>query len=279
MSASDYHRIERAIDYIVRHQSEQPPLASIANAAGMSPAHFSRVFKRWSGLSPKQFLEVTTLNKAKHRLSDSASLMEAAHVVGLSGSSRLHDLFVSIDGVTPGQFTARSSPPTICYGWVDSPFGRCVIATTERGVCYLSFDDQPAATRLQAIERAWPASKFEHDQQGIERLARQIFATGTKLRTRLHLRGTNFQVKVWMALLEIPQASTVSYGELGKRLGQSGAARAIGQAVGRNQIAWLIPCHRVVLASGALGGYRWGKSRKRTILAWEEARFGTRSQS
>ena len=268
----EYQRIERAIDYIVGHRIDQPDLAAMAKAAGTSPSHFSRVFKRWSGLSPKQFLQVTTLLDAKKRLSNCDSVLEAAHAVGLSGPSRLHDLFVTIDSVTPGEFTGEPMPARIQFGKASSPFGACVIGATERGVCYLSFEDNPVGGAKSGVEKIWPGVELRHEPEYIRKLGRRIFATQNHERPGLHLRGTNFQVKVWQALLAVPEGHTVSYGELGIRAGKPRAARAVGQAVGRNSIAWLIPCHRVLRASGALGGYRWGASRKRAMLAWEEAR-------
>ena len=272
MRIQEYQRIEGAIDYIAGNRIDQPDLAEMAKAAGMSPSHFSRVFKRWSGLSPKQFLQVTTLLDAKERLSSSDSILGASHAVGLSGPSRLHDLFVTIDGFTPGEFTREPMPGRIRFGTASSPFGSCVIGATERGVCYLSFeDDRPGAAR-NGVEKIWPGVELRQDPEYIGELGRRIFATQDHKKPGLHLRGTNFQVKVWQALLAVPEGQTVSYSELGRRVGKSHAARAVGQAVGRNTIAWLIPCHRVLRASGALGGYRWGASRKRAMLAWEEAR-------
>lgn len=272
MRIQEYQRIERAIDYIVGNRIDQPDLAAMAKAAGMSPSHFSRVFKRWSGLSPKQFLQVTTLLDAKKRLSNSDSVLGTSHAVGLSGPSRLYDLFVTIDGLTPGEFTREPMPGRIRFGKTSSPFGSCVIGATEHGVCYLSFEDDPPGAARTGIEKIWPGVELRHDPEYIGKLGRQIFATQDHEKPGLHLRGTNFQVKVWQALLAVPEGQTVSYGELGRSVGKSHAARAVGQAVGRNPIAWLIPCHRVLRASGALGGYRWGASRKRAMLAWEEAR-------
>ncbi len=272
MRIQEYQRIERAIDYIAGNRIDQPDLAEMAKAAGMSPSHFSRVFKRWSGLSPKQFLQVTTLLDAKKRLSSSDSILGASHAVGLSGPSRLHDLFVTIDGLTPGEFTREPMPGRIRFGTASTPFGSCVIGATEHGVCYLSFEDDPPGAARTGVEKIWPGVELRHDPEYIGKLGRQIFATQDHEKPGLHLRGTNFQVKVWQALLAVPEGQTVSYGELGRSVGKSHAARAVGQAVGRNPIAWLIPCHRVLRASGALGGYRWGASRKRAMLAWEEAR-------
>ena len=268
----EYQRIERAIDYIVSHRIDQPDLVAMAKAAGTSPGHFSRVFKRWSGLSPQQFLQVTTLLDAKKRLPNSDSVPEATHAVGLSSPSRLHDLFVTIDGVTPGEFAGEPMPARIQFGNALSPFGSCVIGATEHGVCYLSFGSNLVGAAKTGIKKIWPGVELRHEPGYIRELGRGIFATQGYERPSLHLRGTNFQVKVWQALLAVPEGQTVSYGELGIRVGRPRSARAVGQAVGRNSIAWLIPCHRVLCASGALGGYRWGVSRKRVMLAWEKAR-------
>lgn len=268
----EYQRIERAIDYLVSHRIGQPDLEVMAKAAGTSPSHFSRVFKRWSGLSLQQFLQITPLHDAKNRSSSSDSVSEATHAVEPCSLALLHDLFVTIDGVTPGVFAGEPIPARIKFGNALSPFGSCVIGATERGVCYLSFDSNFVGTAPTGIKKIWPEAELRHEPGYIRELGRGIFSKQDCKRPSLHLRGTNFQVQVWQALLTVAEGHTVSYGELGIRVGKPGAARAVGQAVGRNSIAWLIPCHRVLRASGALGGYRWGVSRKRVMLAWEKAR-------
>ena len=268
----EYQRIERAIDYLVSHRIGQPDLSAMAKAAGTSPSHFSRMLKRWSGLSLQQFLQIKPLLQAKNRLSSSGSVSEATHAEEPCSLPLLHGLFMTIDGVTPGAFAGEPIPARIKFGNVLSPFGPCVIGATKRGVCYLSFDSNFVGTVPTGIKEIWPEAALRHEPGYIRELSRSIFSKQDCKRPSLHLRGTNFQIQVWQALLTVAEGHTVSYGELGIRVGKPRAARAVGQAVGRNSIAWLIPCHRVLRASGALGGYRWGVSRKRVMLAWEKAR-------
>lgn len=271
MPPTDYDRIETAIEYVLARFGEQPTVDEIARSVHLSPYHFSRLFKRWAGVTPKQFLQHTTLEYAKELLADSRSVLHAAHESGLSGPGRLHDHFVTVDGVTPGEFKSGGEGASIVYGHHATRFGGCFIATTPRGVCRLSFvsaDDESAA--LEALASAWPLAAIREDVATTRAVADMI---GSRLDVsdypRLLLRGTNFQVKVWQALLAIPPGCVVCYGDIGESIGQAGASRAVGSAVGANPVAFLIPCHRVLRKTGAFGGYRWGVARKVAMLRWE----------
>lgn len=271
-----YARIEAALDYIAAHLEAQPDLAEIARHVGMSEYHFQRTFTRWAGISPKRFLQHLTLQAAKRSLADSASVLDAAYDVGLSGPSRLHDLFVTYEAVTPGEYKARGEGLTVRWGVHPSPFGACLLAATERGICHLSFlSGEPSDAPEDELRRRFPEADLEAAPEVTAPLAARIFAgspgeEGAPL--ALHLRGTNFQLQVWKALLALPRGAVVTYGGLARRLGRPGAARAVGAAVGANPVAYLIPCHRVLRGSGELGGYRWGTARKRALLGWEAAR-------
>ncbi len=276
MRTNDYERIARAIAYLEDHAAEQPSLGAVARAAGLSAFHFQRLFRRWAGVSPKRFLQFVTAQRAKGRLQGGGTVLETAYDVGLSGPGRLHDLLVSTEAVTPGQVRAAGAGLEIRWGRHATPFGDCVIAATPRGVCHLSFhqrdDIEPGIERLR---RDWPAARLIRDQVGTARLAARVFRTGRErpgTPLALHVRGTNFQLKVWEALLRVPAAETTTYGTIAAAVGAPGAARAVGSAIGDNPIAFVIPCHRVLRGTGALGGYRWGLERKRAMLAWEAAR-------
>ncbi len=269
-SSYDYRRIESAIRYLEDHHDQQPSLDEVAEHVGLSKYHFQRTFRRWAGVSPKRFLQYLTVEHAKDLLDGSASVLETAFETGLSGPGRLHDLFVSTEAVTPGNYKRRGEGLTVRYGVHESPFGDCVLATTERGLCNLRFVDQPEGDLAAELEASWPAARIEHDSEGTAELVEQIFersdgAPGMSL----FLAGTNFQIKVWKALLRIPEDRAVSYGDVARAIDNPGAVRAVGGAVGDNPIAYLIPCHRVLRANARLGGYRWGTTRKLAILGWE----------
>ncbi len=281
----------RAIHFLVEHYDEQPSLAEVAEVAHLSPFHFERRFKRWAGVTPKQFTQYLTLSHAKEMLAGSASVMEAAHEAGLSGGSRLHDLFVTVEAVTPGEFKACGEGVRIGWGSMATPLGEALLATTERGVCYFAFVDEAAggvASGLEDLQQAWPRATVERDPEAVApvatRLARQLAGSagegnsngGSDAPVRLHLRGTNFQLQVWQALLEIPTGGAVSYGDLARSLGRPTAARAVAGAVAANPVAVLIPCHRVIRSTGEMAGYRWGRGRKRALLGWESARRAER---
>lgn len=269
----DYTRISQAIEFLDRNFQRQPELEEIAAHVHLSSFHFQRLFKRWAGISPKRFLQYLTIEYARDLMEQTCSLLDVAYESGLSGPGRLHDLFVAVDAVTPGEYKNRGSGLKISYGLHDSPFGICLIAATERGICHLSFHDpegQEAAVAL--FHQRWPGAEITFDPWATLPLNRQIFGKSSMSQLRLHLRGTNFQLKVWEALLRIPSGGVVSYQEIAKVIGQSGATRAVGTAVGRNPIAFLIPCHRVIRQTGAFGNYRWGLTRKKAIFTWEQGR-------
>jgi len=283
MQSNDYERIARAIAYLEDHAAEQPSLGAAARAAGLSEFHFQRLFRRWAGVSPKRFVQFVTAQRAKRRLQGGDTVLATAYDVGLSGPGRLHDLLVSTEAVTPGQVRAAGAGLEIRWGRHATPFGDCLIAATPRGVCHLSFHERgETEPGLERLRRDWPAARLIRDQAGTARLAARAFRTGrgragTPL--ALHVRGTNFQLKVWEALLRVPAAETTTYGTIAAAVGAPGAARAVGSAVGDNPIAFVIPCHRVLRGTGALGGYRWGVERKRAMLAWESARGGAATAS
>ncbi len=271
---SDYARIEKALAYIADRVEDQPELDDVAASIGLSPFHFQRLFTRWVGVSPKKFLQFLTLDRAKACLTASSSVLDAAHESGLSGPSRLHDLFLAHEAVTPGEFKQRGLGLTISYGWAESPFGDCLILTTPRGVCGLAFAGEGGRAPCLADMRArWPMAKFVADEAQIARIAGAIFQPrrhdGERL--KLVLYGSPFQIKVWEALLRIPQGALVSYDGLAAAIGATGAARAVGSAVGDNPISYLIPCHRVIRKSGAISHYHWGRPRKLAMIGWEAA--------
>ena len=269
----DYERVEQAIRFIEKNFRSQPSLSEVATAVGLSEYHFQRLFKRWVGISPKRFLQYLTVGHARNLLRDGTSVLQTSYDAGLSGPSRLHDLFVSVDAVTPGEFKSQGRGLTISYGFHETPFGRCFIAATERGVTSLEFGEgSNAVTRLG---RAWRAATFKEDRRSTERLAHQIFTSDREnpASINLYIKGTNFQLKVWHALLEIPSGRVASYQDVARSIGSPGAERAVGNAIGSNPVAFVIPCHRVIRKSGAFGDYRWGRARKKAMLGWEAARL------
>lgn len=273
--ARDYRRVEAAIRYIGAHAREQPPLHEVAHAVGLSEYHFQRLLRRWAGVSPKRFLQYLTLHHAKAALREGRSLLAAAYEAGLSGPSRLHDLFVAVEAVTPGEFKDGGSGLEIGYGFRPTPFGTVFLASTPRGICALQFVDRSEDRRaaLERLHAAWPDAAIRERRGHAARYAERIFAPARRRSEPLTLllRGTNFQIKVWEALLRIPAGAVTTYGDVAHVIGQPAAARAVGAAVGRNPIAYVIPCHRVLRSTGAFGGYRWGGERKRAILGWEAA--------
>jgi len=277
-NTTDYHRIERAIRYLDTASPVRPSLDDVARHVGMSPFHFQRLFMRWAGISPKRFSQVLSLEHAKARLRDSRNLLDATWDAGLSSSSRLHDLFVNLEGVTPGEYRQAGLGLRIAAGFHDTPFGECLLATTERGICGLTFVTGTREAALAELADRWPGAVIEERPRETARIAHRVFAA---LEVRdpeglvplgLLVRGTNFQVKVWRALLRIPTGTVATYEDIARSIGAPRAVRAVGTAIGRNPVAWLIPCHRVIRATGALGSYRWGNERKRVMLAWEASR-------
>ncbi len=272
---SHYARIERAIRFIEDNRLEQPSLDRVAAGVGMSAFHLQRVFTAWAGVSPKLFLRYVTLDHAREALMDARPVLDAALDVGLSGPGRLHDLFVTLEAATPGEVGAGGRGLDIRYGRHDGPFGRFLVAATERGVCRIAFE-QEGENPVEALADAWPNARLAEDEAHTWRIAGEALAYGIDggdSPIRLWARGTNFQIKVWEALLRVPAGRLVSYGGLARAIGKPRASRAVGQAVGANPIAVLIPCHRAIRASGRFEtGYRWGSARKRALIAWEAAR-------
>jgi AraC family transcriptional regulator of adaptative response/methylated-DNA-[protein]-cysteine methyltransferase len=262
--------MERVIAHIDRHHERQPRLDELARVAGLSVFHFSREFRRWAGLSPTRYLRTVALSVAKQELDDRGSVLAAAWAAGLSGGGRLHDLFVSFDAVTPGEYKDGGLGLRLRHGFAASPFGRIHAALSERGLAYLAFVDGSDNAALTQLKVHWPRAAFDRDDEAIAALAAQIFVE-RRGPIVLSVSGTNFQVKVWQALLELGSRGPTSYSEIARAIGQPGASRAVGQAVGANPVAWLIPCHRVLRRDGGLGGYHWGVERKRAMLAWEHA--------
>lgn len=272
--SKDYQRVEKAIDYIRQHLSQQPDLAQIAAYVGLSPYHFQRLFRRFAGVSPKRFLEFLTVGEAKRLLDHSHSILSAAEGVGLSGPARLHDQFISIEAMTPGDFKRNGANLTIRYGFGPSPFGELLVASTTRGICALSFTDEGNRDcEIQAMRDAWPLAEFARDDTNARDIAETLFSTATARARPLHLavEGTNFQIQVWNALLRIPAGMVCSYGQVAHTVGRPRAARSVASAIAANPVGYLIPCHRVIRNSGVLGEYRWGKSRKAAIIAWERS--------
>lgn len=264
---TDYQRIERVIDAILAHHPQQYSLAELASIAGLSEFHFQRLFTRWAGTSPKRFSQFLTKEHAKKCLREDSSLLDTALETGMSGPGRLHDLFVSHDGVTPGEYKTRGKGVAIEWGVTASPFGDCFIATTTKGVCRLHFLQDDMELQLQSLQKDWSDSVLTENPSKIAALGQAIFSEGKY--TPLHIRGTNFQLKVWEALLKTHQGELLSYQQLAKSIGNEKASRAVGNAVAKNNIGYLIPCHRVIQQSGVIGNYRWGSNRKRGLIAWE----------
>jgi AraC family transcriptional regulator of adaptative response/methylated-DNA-[protein]-cysteine methyltransferase len=272
----DYERIERAIRFLDGHFREQPGLSEVARAAGLSGFHFQRLFTRWAGISPKRFVQFLTADYARELLRGSAGVLDAAWDAGLSGPGRLHDLVVHVHAATPGELKSLGTGLDIRYGIHPSPFGGCLVAATGRGVCALSF---PAPHEVEetvaGIRNDWPRATVLEDPAATRAVARRIFsppADGVPFALNVFVRGTNFQLKVWEALLRIPPGRAVPYEAVAAAAGFPAAVRAAANAVADNPVAFLIPCHRVIRKTGAFGNYRWGAVRKRAILAWEAAR-------
>lgn len=273
-STPEFTRIARAIRYLAEHVREQPSVAAVADAAGWSEYHFARVFRQWAGISPKQLLQHLSLVAARQALDDDRSVLQAALDAGLSGPGRLHDLFVSLEAVTPGEYKARGRGLVLRFGTADTPFGPARIVVSERGIAFLAFaDDSGEFDGWDDFTAAWSEARWEHDPAAIRRVAGDIWraAPGQQRRLTLWIHGSNFQQQVWRALLAAGRESTVSYARLARDIGRAEACRAVGSAVGANPVGWLIPCHHVLRANGALGGYRWGVERKQAMLAWEVA--------
>jgi len=275
----DYRRIERAIEFLTVRAARRPPLDEVAAHVGLSPFHFQRLFLRWAGTTPSRFVRYLTAEHARACLRDARSVLHAALDAGLSGPGRLHDLMVNVCAVTPGEARGRGAGLRMAYGIHATPFGPARIAVTARGIAGLEFLDASADGDPRggpgALSEAWPEADLIHDPAGTAPWIRRIFEAGPGTAERplpVLLRGTNLQLRVWEALLAIPEGAVTSYGRLAAALGRPKAARAVAGAVAANPIAYLIPCHRVLRETGAIGGYRWGENRKRAILGREFAR-------
>ena len=274
-NSADYHRIERAIRYLDDAAPVRPSLEQVAKHVGMSPFHFQRLFTRWAGISPKRFSQVLALEYAKERLLDSRNLIDATYDAGLTSGGRLHDLFVKLEAVTPGEYRQAGIGLRISAGFHGSPFGECLLGVTERGICWLSFVGGSRREAMRDLGERWPDAVVEQEPRRTAPVAERVFKA-LEIRDpeglvplSLMVRGTNFQVKVWRALLQIPAGAVVAYEDVAKAIGSPSAVRAVGTAVSRNPVAYLIPCHRVIRGTGALGGYRWGVARKRAMLVRE----------
>jgi AraC family transcriptional regulator, regulatory protein of adaptative response / methylated-DNA-[protein]-cysteine methyltransferase len=275
----DYELIRRAIAFLSETWTEQPSLERLAQHLGLSPAHCQKLFKRWCGLSPKEFVQAITVDHARSLLGGSASVLEAAYEVGLSGAGRLHDLFVSHEAMTPGDYKRRGEGLEMTYGFHASPFGEALLMATERGIAGLAFVNEDAgqsrAEALADMTQRWPKASFAERPDVTARHANVIFNAGKWSReqpVRLVMIGTDFDVRVWETLLKIPMGRAVSYTDIARHIGQPSASRAVGSAVGRNPISFVVPCHRVLRGDGSLGGYHWGLTRKRALIGWETGR-------
>lgn len=275
----NYKRIAKAIDFIRDHFKEQPTLNEVAETVHLSPYHFQRLFTEWAGVSPKKFMQYISLEYAKQLLKErQATLFDTAQETGFSGTSRLHDLFINIEGMTPGEFKNGGENLTINYSFAESPFGPLLVASTPKGICHMSFINKETQA-FEGLKSRFPKAKyhqmldknqqdglfiFQHDWERLDQI-------------KLHLNGTPFQLKVWETLLKIPMGNLSTYGSIAQKINQPKASRAVGTAIGNNPVAFLIPCHRVIQSSGQLGGYMWGPTRKSAIIGWEAAQTDTSS--
>lgn len=270
---NDYDRIEKAIGYITGHFREQPDLDEVARQVHLSPFHFQRMFREWAGVSPKKFLQYISLEHAKSLLKENRTLIDVSFETGLSGTSRLHDLFISIEGMTPGEFKNGGEQLKINYSFAESPFGDIIVASTEKGICHLAFADDEIKA-FSNLKQLFPHATYHQVVDKLQQNALFIFTQDWKdlAHIKLHLKGTTFQLKVWEALLKVPMGELTTYGSLAASVGNNRASRAVGTAVGENPVAFLIPCHRVIRSTGVIGDYHWGGNRKTAIIGWESAR-------
>lgn len=269
----DFKRITEAIHYLQDNFKTQPGLEEVAEQVNISPFHFQRLFTEWAGTSPKKFLQYLSIEYAKNLLRDSkASLFDTAIETGLSGTSRLHDLFITIEGMTPGEYKNGGESLSINYSFAESPFGKLLAASTAKGICHLAFAEEEA-NALQILYSKFPNASFLQVRDKVQQNALNIFKHDWSQlnQVKLHLKGTDFQLKIWETLLKIPMGQLCTYGEISKHIESPGASRAVGTAIGANPVAFLIPCHRVIQSSGLIGGYRWGSIRKTAMIGWEAA--------
>lgn len=270
----NYQRIEQAIVYLEENFKRQPDLDEVAEKVHLSPFHFQRIFTEWAGISPKRFLQFLTVDFLKEKLQESKNIVEAADMAGLSSQSRVYDLFTTLEAVTPQEYKLKGEGIRIEYGFHETPFGTALIGVTERGVCWLSFLslDGSQAQGLEEMKAHWHRSIFHHNPSLTEDYVAKIFNVSPGQKLHLFVKGTNFQVKVWNALLSIPTGGVTTYGDVAARIRHPKAMQAVGSAVGANHIAYLIPCHRVIRKDGVLGEYRWSSARKKSIIGWEMAK-------
>ncbi|MCI3936874.1 methylated-DNA--[protein]-cysteine S-methyltransferase [Chryseobacterium aahli] len=270
----DYQRIAKAIEFIQSNFKLQPNLDEVAEKVNLSPAHFQKIFTDWAGTSPKKFLQFISLEHAKSLLKEEkATLFDAALETGLSSTSRLHDLFVKIEGMSPAEYKNGGKNLKINYSFSESPFGKIITASTEKGICYMAFEEEDKENALRDLQNKFPNASFIEKEDEFQQNALSIFNKDwSKLNTiKLHLKGTDFQLKVWESLLKIPLGKLSTYGNLAGEIGNPKASRAVGTAIGSNPVAFLIPCHRVIQSSGKIGGYMWGSDRKQLIIGWESS--------
>jgi AraC family transcriptional regulator, regulatory protein of adaptative response / methylated-DNA-[protein]-cysteine methyltransferase len=273
----DYRRIAEAIDFFKTRYKDQPTLNEAAEHLHLSPFHFQRMFQNWAGVTPKQFLQYLTVEHAKEILKTTgASLFDTAFETGLSGTGRLHDLFVKVEGMTPGEYKNGGEALGINYSFADTPFGEVIVASTDKGICHMAFVDEGEEKSLRELKDLFPRAEYTQIVDRVQQNALFIFGQDwSKLdQIKLHLKGTDFQIKVWETLLEVPVGGLTTYSDLAKKTGHDGAARAVGTAIAGNPVAFLIPCHRVIRSTGDVGQYHWGSVRKNAIIGWEAARAG-----
>jgi len=271
---NEYEKIERAIGFLTDHFMQQPDLNDLARQVHSSPFHLQRMFKKWAGVSPKKFLQYISLEHAKSLIRQDLPLTDVSFETGLSGSGRLHDLFINIEGMTPGEFKNGGRELNINFSFAESPFGNIIVASTTKGICHLAFADQEQAS-LEELKAIYPNARFRQVVDTIQQNALYIFSQDWNdlPAIRLHLKGTGFQLKVWEALLKIPLGGLTSYSAIANAIGNPGAARAVGSAVAGNPVAFLIPCHRVIQSSGIIGSYHWGSNRKKAMIGWESSKL------
>ncbi|MEQ9287290.1 MAG: methylated-DNA--[protein]-cysteine S-methyltransferase [Cyclobacteriaceae bacterium] len=274
-SQIDYQRIAEAISYIQQNFKQQPTLEEVAEKVHLSPFHFQRLFTNWAGVSPKKFLQYISIQHAKRMLgSTQTTLFEAAYETGLSGTGRLHDLFVKIEGMTPGEFKNKGANLRINYSYQPSLFGNMLVASTEKGICYMGYSDDKNRSFAELTGR-FPNAEFVQETDTFQQNALQIYGGDWSQinQIKLHLKASDFQLKVWEALLKIPMGRLATYGQIAQKINKPTASRAVGTAIGSNPVAFLIPCHRVIQSTGAFGGYMWGPTRKTAIIGWEAAKI------
>lgn len=270
---TNYNRVAEAIAFLHRHYTQQPSLDDVAAAVHLSPTHFQKLFTEWAGTSPKKFLQYISIEHAKHILKEKqATLFDTAIETGLSSTSRLHDLFVTIEGMTPAEYKSGGDNLTIHYSFATSPFGSLIVASTAKGICYMAFEEDEAEA-LSQLQAQFPNAVIQNKTDALQEHALSIFQNDWSQlhKIKLHLKGTDFQLKVWESLLKIPMGRLSTYGTIARQIGNPNASRAVGTAIGSNPVAFLIPCHRVIQSTGVFGGYMWGPVRKAAIIGWEGA--------